>query len=124
MVKDIRFSSLDENSVIESIKLYEKFRRGEKLESAEAVKAMPTREITARVYKTLRKFDSWEWSSETLDYRIGDNGSRLCAVMTALDVLEELELIKREDKKITLVNTDKKTELESSEILSNLKKMI
>lgn len=122
--RDIRFSALKENSVIESVLLYEKIRRNEKVDSLSAVKALPTREITARVYKTLRKYPVWKWSSESLDYRIGDDGERYCAVMIALDVLEELQLIERKNNGIKLINTDRKTDLESSEIIRAIREMI
>lgn len=124
LIKAVKFSSLKEDSVIESIQLYEKIRRGEKVDSLSALKALPTREIVARVYKTLRKFGVWKWSCEALDYRIGDDGERLCAVMTAVDVLEELELLERHENDIKLINQDKKTDLENSEILRRIKEMI
>lgn len=123
-VRDVKFSSLKEDSVINSILLYEKLKRNEKPDAVEAIKALPTREIVARVYKILRKHQVWKWSSESLDYRIGDDGDRFCAVMVALDVLEELELIERKDGEIKLINTDKKTDLERSEILRSIKEMI
>lgn len=122
-VKEIRFSSLKEDSVINSIKLYERIKRKETFDVIEALKALPSRDIAARVYKTLRKFNGWRWSAEALDYRIGDDGSRLCAVMVILDAFEELGLIKRENDEISLINTDRKTDLENSEILSFIKKM-
>ena len=126
IAKDIKFSSVDDDKVIFQNKLYEKIKRGEKLDAVSALQAVPSRDLIGRVYKQIKKSSVWQWDTETLDYRIGDDGERLSAVMIALDVLEELELIEKDSNEntIKLINTDKKTDLENSRILSNLKQMI
>lgn len=126
VAKDIKFSAMDDDKVINSLLLYEKIKRDEKLDGREAVTALPTRDIVVRVYKMLKNFGLWHWDEETLDYRIGDDGERLCAVKIALDALEELELIERDSNEnmITLINTDKKTDLDNAEILKKIKSQI
>ena len=126
IAKDIKFSSVDDDKVIFQNKLYEKIKRGEKLDAVSVLQAVPSRDLIGRVYKQIKKSSVWQWDTETLDYRIGDDGERLSAVMIALDVLEELELVEKDSNEntIKLINTDKKTDLENSRILSNLKQMI
>lgn len=122
-VRDIKFSAMDDDKVIEGELLYESIKRNEKITPSAAMSALPTRDLTGRVYRELKKQGTWQWSDETLDYRIGDNGERFCAVKVALDALEELELIKRNvsDNVIELLPVERKMNLDDSKILNTIK---
>ncbi len=122
-IKDIRFSGMDEDAIFESYALYDKIKRGEDIDCTEAFKAIPTRDIVARVYKMMRKYSAWSWPEEYLDYRIGDNGEKLCAVLVAIDMLEELGLVRRdiEHNSVKIIDSKEKVDLDNSSILQRLK---
>lgn len=122
IIRDMRFSSLEEENVIYSENIYEKFRRQETLSSEEKEKLCPDRDFIGKVFRILRQ-GSWNKSDEALGFRIGDDGKRLCAVRVSLDVLEEMGLILRDskNKKITLAENQSKVDLTKSEILKRIK---
>lgn len=122
IIRDMRFSSLDEESVISSESIYEKFRRSERLLPAETERLYPDRDFIGRVFRVLRQ-GQWLRSDEALTFKIGDNGKRLCAVRVSLDVLEEMGLIVRDNKnkKISLAENQGKADLTKSEILKKIR---
>lgn len=126
IARDIKFSSMSDDKVIDSILRYEKIKRAETIDLKSIAISIPTRELTARVYKAIKSEGVWLWGVEALDYRIGDDGERLCAVMVALDALEQLGLIERDriENTIRIVNTNSKTDLNSAPILVRLKSMM
>lgn len=122
IVKDIRFSGLDEENVISSELIYEKFRRKEILTEEESTLLYPDRDFVGRVFRVLRE-GKWCKSDEALAYRIGDDGKKLCAVKVSLDVLEEMGLILRDkkNKSISLTSNQSKVDLTKSKILMSIK---
>ncbi|MBE6755273.1 MAG: single-stranded-DNA-specific exonuclease RecJ [Ruminococcaceae bacterium] len=122
IIRDMRFSSLEEENVISSENIYEKFRRKETLSSSECEKICPDRDFIGKVFRILRQ-GPWSRSDEALAFRIGDDGKRLCAVKVSLDVLEEMGLIFRDNKnkRIILTENQSKVDLTKSEILKSIK---
>ncbi len=121
IVRDIRFSELDEDDVICSEALYEKFRRNEALDENEKSIICPDREFIGKVFRILRN-GVWKKSDEALCFRIGDSGRRLCAVKVSVDVLEEMGLIvhDKENKSIHLTSNQNKVDLTKSKILNSI----
>lgn len=122
IIRDMRFSELEEENVISSEEVYEKFRRREEITSEERELLYPDRDFVGKVFRVLRQGE-WNKSDEALTFRIGDDGKRLCAVKVSLDVLEEMGLILRDcrSKKITLAENQVKVDLTKSEILRSIK---
>ncbi len=120
LIKDMRFSGTDEEKLFGSLSLYEKFKRGEALSSKEAKFITPSRNFLLAVYNFIKQQKEWSFDTETILKRTGCPVHNFCIMQTALDVLCELELIKHEDGKIIFDGTNKKAELEGSEILKKL----
>ena len=120
LIKDMRFSGTDEEKLFGSLSLYEKFKRGEVLSSKEAKFITPSRNFLLAVYNFIKQQKEWSFDTETILKRTGCPVHNFCIMQTALDVLCELELIKHEDGKIIFDGTNKKAELEGSEILKKL----
>lgn len=120
LIKDMRFSGTDEEKLFGSLSLYEKFKRGEVLSSKEAKFITPSRNFLLAVYNFVKQQKEWSFDTETILKRTGCPVHNFCIMQTALDVLCELELIKHEDGKIIFDGTNKKAELEGSEILKKL----
>lgn len=121
IIRDMRFSHLDEDGVIMSEMIYEKFRRHEFLTEEERVLLCPDREFIGKVFRVLRQ-GTWKKSEEALCCKTGEEAKRLCAVKVSLDVLEEMGLILRnkKNKTIDLTENQSKVDLNESGILKSL----
>ena len=124
IIRDMRFSSLEEEKVIMSEEIYEKFRRKESLSSEEIKLIYPDREFVGKVFRVLRE-GIWNKSDEALALRSGDDGQRLCAVKVSVDVLEEMGLVVRDKKTkaISMSQTQGKVDLTKSKILMSIKEV-
>lgn len=124
IIRDIRFAELDEENVITSEQIYEKFRRQEALTEEEINLIYPDREFIGKVFRVLRS-GTWNKTDEALAYRTGDDGKRLCAVKVSLDVLEEMGLITRntKTKEVNLTENQSKVNLTQSKILKSIKEV-
>ena len=123
IIRDMRFSQINEDDIIKSEMLYEKFRRKETLTDEEIKILCPDREFIGKVFRIIRQ-GIWRKSEETLCVRAEEDVKRLCAVKVSLDVLEELGLIKRNQKHkaIYLTENQSKVDLSESKILKSLLK--
>ncbi len=120
-IKDIRMSGTDDEKYLKSIRLYEKIKRRDRLTEKEAAFALPTRQFTGEVYRFIRDSGGWHHDTDVLCYRLGDDGANACKVHVSIDALCELGIFKKEKGKISLCDTQKKADLDNSEILSYLK---
>lgn len=124
IIKDIRFSRMDEDAVIASQMLYEKFRRQEKLTLGERALICPDRDFIGKIYRVIKSC-VWEKSSEALAHRIGDDGRRVCTVKVAIDVLSEMGLIEKDINSNGYIPTkvNGKVDLTQSKILRSLQEV-
>ena len=122
-LREIRFSGVDDDKFFKSRALYEKYKRGEALNSHEARFLMPTREFLLGVYGLLKQYKEWPYDVETLTYRAKCPVERYCTMLAALDVLCELKLIYFENERIIFDGDGKKADLSQSEILRLLNDM-
>lgn len=122
-VRDIRFSGTDEDNLFKSQALYEKFKRGEKLNSHEARFLTPTREFLLGVYGLVKSYKIWTFDIETMLVRAKCPYELYCIMLISLDILCEMGLIKREGEHIIFDGDGKKADLSQSEILKKLTEM-
>lgn len=118
-IRDIRFSGGDEENLLKSERLYEKYKSGAALSQKEAAFLLPNRAFLLSVYGFLQKNEGWHYDEEVFCVRSGCKAARLCTVKVAIDVLCELGLLTREGERLCLVN-GKKADLHTSEILAAL----
>lgn len=122
-IKDIRMAGTDDEKYLRSVRLYEKIRRGETVRPEHAALAKVDRAFVASVYRFLKSEGGFCGDTDILCYRLGDDGSSACKVLMSIDVLCELGILKKEDGKITLCNTDKKVNLNDSSLMAYLEKI-
>lgn len=122
-VREIRFAGVDEDNLFKSQALYEKFKRGEALNSHEARFLTPTREFLLGVFNLIKSYKIWTFDVEALLVRAKCPYERYCTMLISLDVLCELELIKCEGEHIIFDGDGKKADLSQSEILKKLTEM-
>ncbi len=123
-IRDIRMSGTDDEKYLKSVRLYEKLRRKERLSPKEAAFILPSRQTVAEVYRYIRGVGKWAFDSDVLCYRLGGDGSNACTVLTAIDVLSELGILKKENGEISLKDFTAKVNLEDSRIIKHIKKYL
>ena len=122
-IKDIRMSGTDDEKYLRSVRLYEKIRRKETVRPEHAALAKVDRAFVASVYRFLKNEGGFCGDSDILCYRLGDDGSSACKVLMSIDILCELGILKKEDGKILLFNTDKKVNLQDSRLMAYLEEI-
>ena len=120
-VKDIRMSGTDDSKYLKSVRLYERIKREDRITERQAQFALPQRDFFANVYRFIKENGGWQYSTDVLCYRLGDDGSNACKVLVCIDALCELGILKTTDDKILLADTGKKVNLDSSELLTRLR---
>lgn len=120
-IKDMRFSGADEENFFKSLRLYEKYRRGDELNAKERAFITPSREFLLSVYKFLKANDPFRFDTEVFCQRSRCPYAFAATVEVAFDVLTELNLIeKTESGAYRCVAQTGKADLAASKILRNL----
>ncbi len=122
-IRDIRFSGVDEENLFKSMALYEKYKRGEKLNSQEAKFLTPTREFLLGVFNFLKSYNIWSFDIETMLVRAKCPIEKYCTMQVSVDVLIELGLVRKENETLIFDGNGKKADLSSSKILKELNEM-
>lgn len=122
-IKAVRGSGMDDLKVLNGYSLFEKIKRREVLNEEEKALAFPERSFMLDIFRFIKSCGLWQHDSETLCYRLGDDGSLITKVAVSIDAMLELGvLIKDENGAITLPDVQVKADLASSDILQYLKK--
>ncbi|HIR12276.1 MAG TPA: single-stranded-DNA-specific exonuclease RecJ [Candidatus Fimenecus excrementavium] len=122
-IRAIRFSGLDEENFLKSVRLYEKYRHGDTLNEKEAAFLCPSRTFLLSVYKFIRANSPWHFDIDVFCKRSGCPAANAATVLVALDVLCELHLILKDGEGGYLFNEEtvgQKADLADSEILKAL----
>ncbi|MBQ7295664.1 MAG: single-stranded-DNA-specific exonuclease RecJ [Clostridia bacterium] len=123
-IKDIRMSGTDDLRYLKSVRLYEKLRRKEVLTKKQADYLQITRQEVAEVYRYIKKCSVYKGDYDVLCYRLGDDGAAACKILLATDILAELGILKKDRDSISLADTEKKVNLENSELLSYVRGLV
>lgn len=122
-IADYRKSGISQSQYLAAKETYERYKRGEGAEERLIPRIVPTREDLAAIYRAVPKnnfagFDGVYFSvcSESINY---------CKFRLALDIFEELGLfeVNRYSETVTRRTVSQKADLDSSEILNDLKKL-
>ena len=126
IVRAMRFSGMDEDDIISSKELFERFCRGDRLTPEEAEKLLPGREEFAVVYRYLKANGGYKHSFDTLLYRLrSDVGYGKLRVI--LEAMNELGLIRifegMYDFEIKMCEVGGKVDLNTSVIIQKLREV-
>ena len=120
-VKDIRFSDLDQEELIEDERAFERLYRRE---GDPQTYTAPTREQTAAVYRLIRSAAPFKGTPDQLFHALGGRAGSYTVMLTALEVLGEAGLIRREDfgdrLHIDIMPTDAKADLARTPLMRYL----
>jgi len=120
-IRDLRFSGIDEQERIKSIRLYEKYRSGQSLSEEEIDNLIPDRDFLGRVFTFIKNNPTLNLDSESICVRTGMNMSEYARLLTSLDILEELKtVLKDENDLYYLPDSVEKTALSASRIYNDL----
>jgi len=123
IVRDLRYSGIDQESVIRAGEAYACFLRGE-YDVLKEVDILPGREGIALVYRYLRREKTYNYSPAELYYRLMESGAEYAKVLAALQVLTEMGLIETgEQGQLICVPDPPKIDLELSGVLQKLRSL-
>lgn len=124
VVRGVRPSVTDEEKVLSSILLYDKFSRGERLNPEAASKLIPDRETQVEVFRMIQSKPLKDNYGEQLCVRSGDDGSKLAGYLITVDIMTEMGILALdEDNKVFVPKNPPKVNLEDSSIMKKLRSL-
>lgn len=124
MVVDVRLSGQNEDALLSTERLYEKYARGEVLTPEEADICLPPREMMAETFRYVRSFGGWRRDIYALCCRLKTAEGNMCRTQIALNAMCELGIITFEDDgTYKLPQQQQKVNLDNSTILRSLKEI-
>ncbi len=119
-VRDIRPAGMDDTTLFSSLALYQRVCRNEDLNAADARAACPDRMLITKVYKFIRTNGAWGHDAEILLMRLGEEPSRACAVLVALQALTQAGVLCFENGVYRCCEKSEKADLKSVDVLKRL----
>ena len=121
-LKDIRFNGTDDNEMIKGIHIFDKISRRDALTNDEAIYALPSRELSAEIYKFIKTNGNWRYSTEVLWKRIINPENNYCKTAVALEAFKELGIITtNESGNLIIPDNVQKNDLENSSLRKFIK---
>ena len=126
-MQDIKSSGRENNSLIDSQRLFESFCSGEYIAKESLRELYPTRDDFALVYRFIRSGKGFDYSVENLCGRLG-YAVNIGKLRVVLEAMNELGLIKINEgiksAGIKYIETTGKVDLAGSKIIIKLKEML
>lgn len=91
----MRFSGSNDVNYLKSVRLYEKYRRHEKLNEKELRFITPNRDFLASAYKFFKKSGGWHFDLHSLLIRANCPEASAATLLVSEDVLCELKLMEK-----------------------------
>ncbi|MBK6088102.1 single-stranded-DNA-specific exonuclease RecJ [Ruminococcus difficilis] len=125
-IRDMRFADREEDEMLRSKELFERFCRGEIISAEEASALLPDRAEFAVVYRFLRSNGGYRYSFDSLLCRLGsDIGYGKLRVI--LECMNELQLIEIDegmyDFEVKMCEVGAKVDLDTSVIITKLREV-
>ena len=125
IVRGIKPSSTDEEKVLSSVSLYEKFSRNEKLTAGEAERILPDRQLQVDVFRNIKARPLRDRSYENLCVKLGDDGEKLAKVNAVVDIMLEMGILEADvEDTVSVPENPPKVNLEDSEIMKRIKSFL
>lgn len=125
IVRGVRPSATDEDKVLSSIGVYEKFSRHERLTADEALSILPDRQLEVEVFKAVKSKPLKDRCCEALCVRLGDDGASLAKISAVVDIMLEMGILAADDDDTVYVpENPPKVNLEESEIMKRIRAFV
>ncbi len=121
-IVDMRLAGLNEDKILTGIRVYEQFKRGERLTQLQYESSLPDRDLFSAIYRNLKNQGGRNHDLEKQCMLVNDDGGKITAIMIVFDVFLEFNLInKLENGGVCLNPVDNKVNLDKSCVLRRLK---
>ena len=125
IVRGIRYSEMNEEKVLGSLRLYDKFSRNENLNREEAEKLLPDRQLQVEVYKSVKQKPLKDKFVETICSRLGDDGGNLAKISAVIDIMLEMGILVSDfNNSVCVPNNPPKVNLEDSKIMKRIRSFL
>ncbi len=125
IVRGIRPSKTDEDAVLSSIGLFDRFLRGEKLSRDEAQRILPDRQLQVDVFKSIKAKPLKDKYCEALCMRLGDSGENLAKIAAVVEIMLEMGILAADENDMIYVpENPPKVNLEDSEMMQKIKSFL
>ena len=125
IVRGIRPALTNEEKVLSSISLYERFMRKEKLTAQEAEILLPDRQLQVEVYKSIKAKPLKDKYCEVLCVRLGDDGGKLAKITAIVEIMLEMGILVSDEYEMVYVPANPpKVNLEDSKIMKEIRSFL
>lgn len=126
-IEDIKFSNLNNETLLKHKRLYENIKKAEYLDSVPLEQVFPTRKDFSYVYRYIKTSKLQVFDINILYFRLKEYNLDFCKLLLIFDVMVELGLIDLNKDgdiySVKIKDIDKKVNLDLSCILNDLKKV-
>jgi single-stranded-DNA-specific exonuclease len=116
--KAVKLSKVNDTDVCDSMRAYEDFCLNALLSSESKEMLKIDRDFCGNIYRFIKANNGWNYSTETLCYRLGLPDAKTGACQIALDVFCELGILKFNEGKYIIPEENIKSALENSDIFN------
>ena len=120
-VRDMRLSGIDFSSMIKGERVFEKYKRGEKITADEAELLLPERKILEETYRYIRQ--NLNFNPVAVCKTLGMYGDCYAKVLVAVEVLLERNLIASSGYNEYIIANTEKTDINESSVLIDLRRI-
>lgn len=125
IIRGIKPSQTDDEKVLRSIELYDKFSRHENLTAEEAEAILPDRQLQVEVFKAIKAKPLKDKECEVLCVRLGDDGENLAKINAVIDIMLEMGILEETlEDTVYVPENPPKVNLEDSEIMKRLRSFL
>ncbi|MBQ2972844.1 MAG: single-stranded-DNA-specific exonuclease RecJ [Clostridia bacterium] len=125
IIRGIKPSQTDDEKVLRSIELYDKFSRHENLTAEEAEAILPDRQLQVEVFKAIKAKPLKDKECEVLCVRLGDDGGNLAKINAVIDIMLEMGILEETlEDTVYVPENPPKVNLEESEIMKRLRSFL
>ncbi len=125
IIRGIKPSQTDDEKVLRSIELYDKFSRHENLTAEEAEAILPDRQLQVEVFKAIKAKPLKDKECEVLCVRLGDDGENLAKINAVVDIMLEMGILEETlEDTVYVPENPPKVNLEDSEIMKRLRSFL
>ncbi len=126
IVRGIRHSNTDEEKVLASLRLFDKFSRNENLTREEAENLLPDRQLQVDVYKSIKQKPLKDKYCEAICVRLGDDGGNLAKISAVIEIMLEMGILATDNYTgaVYVPDNPPKVNLEDSVIMKKIRSFI
>lgn len=127
VVRDIKFSDMDNTLCLKENRTFEKLMKGEKLNPCELKLLLPVREDFASVYRFIHSQKGWHYGLDVLLKRLADDKINYAKLKVILTAMSELNLISFDcnynDADVDILKTSGKTDINLAPVIRRLREL-